>query len=91
LSVAGPLDVTLYTRPNCHLCELAKAAVLPVVSEFRAQLREVDIDTDRQLRDMYNNDVPVIFLGTRKVAEHAVDIQQFRRQFEEARCATRET
>jgi hypothetical protein len=49
----------------------------------------VDIDTDRQLRDMYNNDVPVIFLGSRKVAEHSVDVLQFQQQLEDAQRAAR--
>ncbi|MGA8104298.1 MAG: glutaredoxin family protein [Candidatus Acidiferrales bacterium] len=90
LRLAGPLDVTLYTRPGCHLCEKAKVAMAPVLAEFRAPLREVDIDTDRQLREMYTNDVPVVFLGSRKVAEHSVDVQQLRRHLQEARCAARD-
>jgi hypothetical protein len=39
---------------------------------------------------MYTNDVPVIFLGSRKAAEHSVDVQQFRRQLQEAKCAARD-
>jgi glutaredoxin len=89
LALAGPLDVTLYTRPGCHLCEVAKAAMAPLLRDFGARLHEVDIDTDRQLRDMYNNDVPVIFLGSRKVAEHSVDVLQFQQQLEDAQRAAR--
>jgi glutaredoxin len=90
LRLAGALDVTLYTRPGCHLCDAAKAAMAPVLAEFKAPLREVNIDTDRQLRDIYTNDVPVIFLGTRKVAQHSVDVQQLRQQLQEAKCAARD-
>jgi glutaredoxin len=56
----------------------------PLLAEFGAQLREINIDADPQLRDQYNVDVPVIFVGGRKVAKHRVDIQQFRRQLMEA-------
>ena len=31
LALAGPLDVTLYTRPGCHLCEEAKAQIAPLL------------------------------------------------------------
>jgi hypothetical protein len=48
-------------------------------------LREVDIDADPQLRELYNLDVPVIFLAGRKVAKHRVDLKQFKRQLQEAR------
>jgi glutaredoxin len=79
------LEVTLYTRPGCHLCEDAKAAIGPLLEEFGARLREVNIDEDRDLTDRYGWDVPVFFVGTRKVAKHHVNLEQFRRQLEEAR------
>jgi glutaredoxin len=80
LAAAGPRDVTLYTRPGCHLCEEAKAAIAPLVGEFGAALREVNIDDDAVLRERYGWEVPVIFLGGRKVAKHRVNVEQFRRQ-----------
>ena len=88
LAAAGPLDVTLYTRPGCHLCEEAKAQIAPLLAKAGAKLREVNIDTDPVLRARYDYDVPVIFLGARKVAKHRVDPGQFRRQLDEARRTT---
>ena len=84
LARAGPRDVTLYTRPGCHLCEEAKAAIAPLLKEFGATLREVNIEEDPVLRERYGEDVPVIFLGARKAAKHRVDTKQFRRQLAEA-------
>jgi glutaredoxin len=85
LAIAGPLDVTLYTRPGCHLCEEAKAQIGPVLRRFGAHLHEINIENDEVLRQLYALDVPVIFLGRRKVAKHRVDVQQFKRQLEQAR------
>ncbi len=85
LAIAGPRDVTLYTRQDCHLCEEAKAQMAPLVREFSAKLREVDIDCDPALRERYTNDVPVVFLGARKVAKHRINLAHFRRQLERAR------
>jgi len=79
------MEVTLYTRKGCHLCEEAKAQMAPLLREFGARLREVDIDADESLRALYDLDVPVIFLGGRKVAKHRLDLSQFRRQLERAR------
>lgn len=84
LAVCGPRDVTLYTRPGCHLCEEAKAAIAPLLGEFGAHLREVNIDQDVVLKERYGWDIPVIFIGQRKAAKHQVDLAQFRRQLEEA-------
>jgi len=79
------LEVTLYTRPGCHLCDEAKLQMAPALAEFGARLREVNIDADPELRELYNLDVPVIFLADRKIAKHRVDPGQFRRQLAEAR------
>jgi glutaredoxin len=84
LAAAGPREVTLYTRPGCHLCEEAKAAIAPLLREYGASFREVNIDEDSVLRERYGWDVPVIFLGARKVAKHRLDVEQFRRQLRDA-------
>ena len=84
MTLAGPLDVTLYTRPGCHLCEETKTQIAPLLRSAGARLREVNIDADEVLRQRYNLDVPVIFLGARKVAKHRVDLRQFQRQLAEA-------
>lgn len=85
VAIAGPLEVTFYTRKDCRLCEEAKQQMAPLLHEFGARLREVDIDSDTELRERYTNDVPVVFLASRKVAKHRVDLAQFRRQLGQAR------
>ena len=84
LQLAGPLDVTIYSRTGCNLCEEAKAQIASLLKEFGARLTEINIDEDARLRARYDYDVPVIFLGTRKAAKHRVDVGQFRRQLRDA-------
>jgi glutaredoxin len=74
----------MYTRPGCHLCEEAKAALVPILREFGAALREVNVDEDAVLKERYGEDVPVIFIGPRKAAKHHLDLKQFRRQLQDA-------
>ena len=88
LQLAAPRDVTLYSRPGCHLCEEAKAQIAPLLKEFGARLTEINIDEDPELRARYDYDVPVIFLGARKVGKHRVDPAQFRRQLRDAGIST---
>jgi glutaredoxin len=80
LAAAGPREVTLYSRPGCHLCEEAKEAMAPVLREAGAVLREVNIEGDAELEARYGVDIPVIFIGARKAAKHRVDVKQLRRQ-----------
>lgn len=84
LAACGPRDVTLYSRPGCHLCEEAKAAIAPLLREFGAVLREINIDEDSVLKERYGWDVPAIFIGAHKAAKHRVDLAQFRRQLADA-------
>lgn len=84
LARCGSRDITLYTRPGCHLCDEAKAAMAPILREFGAVLREVNVDEDAVLKERYGEDVPVIFIGPRKAAKHRVDLAQFRGQLREA-------
>lgn len=85
LAACGPCDVTLYSRPACHLCEEAKTAIAPLLREFGAVLREVNIDGDAILIERYGWEIPVIFVGQHKAAKHRVDLAQFRRQLEQGR------
>ena len=85
LAEAGALDVTLYSRPGCHLCEAAKAAIDPLLAEFGATLHEINIDGDAALTERYGWDIPVLFVGTRKAAKHRINVKQLRRQLKEAR------
>jgi len=84
LAASGPRDVTLYSRPGCHLCEEAKAAIAPLLREFGAVLHEINVDEDAVLKERYGWDIPVIFIGSHKAAKHRVDVAQFRRQLQEA-------
>ena len=83
-AAVNPLLITLYTRAGCHLCDEAKAQMVPLLREFGATLREIDIDQDLALRALYDYEVPVIFLGEKKIAKHRVDLAQLRRQLERA-------
>ncbi len=50
--------ITLYTRPGCHLCEVAVAALEEIGEPFD----EVDITSDVELEMEYGERIPVIML-----------------------------
>src|ERR1700694_2806455 len=80
---SGP-DVTLYSKAGCHLCDEAKTAIAPLLREFRATLREIDIAGDATLTERFGCDIPVIYIGRKKPANHRVTLEQFRRQLKDA-------
>jgi len=89
LAVASPRTITLYARAGCHLCDEAKAAITPLLSQFGATLREVDIDQDPVLRDRYTDDVPVIFVGSQFFAKHRVEVTRLRREIERSSASVK--
>jgi glutaredoxin len=80
---SGP-DVALYSKAGCHLCDEAKTAIAPLLREFRATLREIDIEGDATLMERFGCDIPVIYIGRKKAAKHRVNLEQFRRQLQDA-------
>ena len=57
-------DVTLYTRKNCSLCDVAEADLEELRKEFKFNLSIVDVDEDPDLQSAYDKRVPVIVTGS---------------------------
>jgi glutaredoxin len=85
LAIAAPDHLTLLSRPGCHLCAEAQRAIAPLLREFGLSLREVNIDEDGSLIRRFTDDVPVLFLGTREIARHQVDVNQLRQSLTQLR------
>lgn len=73
--MSDPVEVILYTRAGCGLCDQAKGAIRAAESLFRLHiaLQEVDIDGDPLLRQRFTNDVPVIYVGGEEAFRHRLD------------------
>jgi glutaredoxin len=58
--------LTLITRVDCHLCDLAKQAMARVADEAGVGWVEIDVDSDPALLEEYWDRVPVILLDGRE-------------------------
>jgi len=56
-------EVKLYTGPNCHLCEQAKAVLYPLMTERGLRLIEITIQSDVELQEKYAIRIPVVALA----------------------------
>jgi uncharacterized membrane protein len=57
------LNVTLYTRKNCKLCDEVKAELSELQSKYPHRLVEVDIESDAALKANFALEIPVIEVG----------------------------
>lgn len=62
------LNVTLYTRKDCHLCEQTKADLEALQDKIPHHLVEVDIDSDPVLQQAYLSEIPVVEVGPYKLS-----------------------
>lgn len=60
--MSAPARVTLYSRPGCHLCEVAEEVVAAVCAELGESFVVVMIDDDPALRERFTDEVPVTFV-----------------------------
>jgi glutaredoxin len=65
--------VTLYTRPGCHLCALAREDLEVLRVELGLEIDEVDIEGDDALHARYLERIPVVAIGAEEVSDFAVD------------------
>ena len=57
------LNVTLYTRKDCKLCDEVKTELNELQSQYPHRLVEVDIDVDAVLVAKYGEAIPVVEVG----------------------------
>lgn len=62
------IQVTLYIRNDCHLCETAKEYLDEVRPVIPHELTVIDVDSDAKLRQLYGFNVPVILVGPYKLS-----------------------
>jgi len=75
-----PGEVILYTRKGCHLCEIVKESLSKLERRGGFAWREVDVDSDADIRRRYTDEVPVVFINGRKAFKYRMDEQEFLRR-----------
>lgn len=78
-------EVTVYSRPGCHLCEEAMAELRALQGELGFGLREVDITSEDALHRAYFERIPVIALDGEELFDHFVQEEVLRERLESRR------
>ena len=75
-----PVELTLYSRPGCHLCDDMKAIVAPVARELGWIVKEIDISGHPELESRFGQEIPVLFVGERKAFKYRLTESALRRR-----------
>jgi glutaredoxin len=72
--------VTIYSKPDCHLCDEMKAIVHRVLDgDAHTSIEEIDISNDPVLLGRYGLEIPVLMIDETKVAKYRVTEAELRR------------
>jgi glutaredoxin len=77
--------VTVYSKPDCHLCSLAMTVLRGLQDELGFALRELDITADEALHRAYFERIPVIALDGEEICEYNVSEALIRERLESRR------
>ena len=55
--------ITLYSKPDCPLCDKAEQLLRKLQGKFRYKIEVVDITRDKALFERYCFDIPVVALN----------------------------
>ena len=70
-------EVVVYSRRGCHLCEVVKESLTKLERHGGFSWRDVDVDSDDDLRRQFTDEVPVVFIDGRKAFKYRMDEREF--------------
>jgi len=70
---SAKIELTLYTRSECGLCDEMKEVVAALPEELNVTLKELDITSDAALEEKYILDIPLLFHGGRCLVKHTTN------------------
>ena len=74
-----PVQLTLYIREGCHLCDDMEMALGECADELDFETRRVPIDNNPDLEHAYGARVPVLVYGDDEICHYFLDIQALKR------------
>lgn len=74
-----PVQLTLFIREGCHLCDDMEQALRECKSEFDLEIQRVPIDNDAELEQAYAAMVPVLVYGDVEICHYFLDRQALKR------------
>ena len=77
--------ITVYSKPDCHLCEEAIATLRTLQHELVFDIEEIDISSDDRLLRAYFERIPVIALDGEELSEFFVAEALVRERLESRR------
>ena len=82
--------VEIFSKPDCHLCEVAKAHLRALQKKWGFDLREVNIANDEGLLARYGERIPLVRVNGQVACKYEIDEIALRQKVARAARTARE-
>ena len=73
----------LYSKPNCHLCEVMKSELNQIRQNYDFELEVINIENDEELFRKYKDRIPVLKINGVIIAKFRIDKELIKKKLEE--------
>ncbi|MDH5543355.1 MAG: glutaredoxin family protein [Nitrospinota bacterium] len=70
------IKLTMYTKPECSLCEKMKEVILDVSKNSPLTLEEINISGNQELEKSFGEKIPLLFYGKEELAMYKISRAQ---------------
>ena len=74
------IQIDIYSRPTCHLCDEAKAVLERVRQRYAFALRVINIEEDAALEAAYGTQIPVVLINGNMAFKYHVNEAELERK-----------
>lgn len=74
------IRVEIFSKPNCHLCDLAKNTIFDISKEFDLKITVTDITSNQELFEKFKYDIPVVYINNKIAFKHKINKEEFIRK-----------
>lgn len=65
--------LTIYSKPNCHLCDVMKTELNKFKVSYDFELEEINIETDKAVFESFKEKIPVLAIDGKIFAKYKLD------------------
>lgn len=76
------INVTIYSKEDCCLCEEAKKVVQEMAGDFPIKIEEIDIASDPKIHALYKEEIPVVTIQGERAFRFKVHETTLRKKLE---------
>jgi glutaredoxin len=74
------IQIEMYSRPGCHLCDEAKIVIDRVQSRIPFSVHVINVETDPALEKAYGDKIPVVLINGQLAFKYRVDEEELERR-----------